>query len=395
MTNSKHPMNPSPAGADVRPSGPALQAKLLARLAGFPDAIRLSRGDPDFATPRHIIHAVRDVLWRQISDQIAPPEGREDLRRAIAARLQRVNHLEVDPTAEVVVTQGGQEAAFLMILAAVGSGDEVIVPEPNYYSYGDAIRFTGARPVPVPTSVDTGFAVDPDRVRRAVTDRTRALLLVSPNNPSAAVMSPEVVRDLVQLAADRDLLILADDTYDQFLYDEAVHTSPGALDGAGGRTLTINTCSKTYAMTGWRLGWVAGPAPLVARVRALKEATTGGTSTLAQAAALTALTGPQDVVTEMLAAYARRRTLTLAALAAMRLPYGMPMGGQFVFVDIRPLGLSSLAFAEQVLERAHVLVGPGIVFGADWDGFVRVAWLLPDDQLVEGLARMAGAVRGL
>jgi aspartate/methionine/tyrosine aminotransferase len=334
-------------------------------------------------------------LSRQTFDEIAPPEGREDLRRAIAARLQRVNRFEVDPAGEVVVTQGGQEAAFLMVAAAAGPGDEVIVPEPNYYSYGDAIRWVGATPVPVRTLVENGFTVDPDRVRSALTDRTCAMLLVSPNNPSAAVLSPDVVHALVELADAHDLLILADDTYDQFLYEDAVHTSPAALRPARGRTLTVNTCSKTYAMTGWRVGWIAGPAPLMARVRALKAASTGGTSTLAQAAALEALTGPQGVVADMLAAYARRRSLTLAALDAMGLPYGKPMGGQFVFIDIRSVGLSSLAFAEQLLERGRVLVGSGAVFGADWDGFVRLAWLLPDDQLAEGLARMADAVRVL
>ncbi len=377
------------------PSGTALVAALTAKANTYPDTIRLSRGDPDFATPEHIVDAVRRHLQHRPVDEIVPPEGRADLRIAIAERLRRINHLAVDPAKEIVVTHGGQEAAFLMIQAVVGYGDEVIVPEPNYYTHRDAILFAGGTPVPVLGSGADGFRVDPEQVGAAITPRTRALLLVSPNNPSAGVLAPEDVRALVALAEERDLVILADDTYDQFLYEGAVHTSPASLPDAAPRSLTINTCSKTYAMTGWRLGWITGPAGVIARVRELKEATTGHTSSLVQVAALAALTGPQDIVAEMRATYTRRRALTLAALDRMGLSYGNPQGGQFVFVDVRPLGLPSLDLAAQLLERAHVFVGPGVMFGRDWDGFLRIAWLLPEEELVDGLQRMAVALRTL
>jgi aminotransferase len=382
-----------PEGQTVR--GPAVASALQAKAARLPDLIRLSRGDSDFATPPHIVAAVHRHLSGLSHDAILPAAGSAELRRAIADRVRRVNHLDVDPKTEVVVTEGAQEAAFLMILAAVGPGDEVIIPEPNYYSYPDAVRMAGGVPVGVHCPVDRDYAIDPDAVRRAITAHTTALLLVSPNNPSANVITPETVRVLAGIAEEHDLLVLADDTYDRFLYDDAAHTSPGALPEARARTLTINTCSKTYAMTGWRVGWVCGPADLMARVRKLKEATTGGTSSLGQEAALAALTGPQDVVDVMRAAFARRRADTLAALDAMGLPYGRPAGGQFVFVDIRSLEIPSVACADRLLEAAHVLVGPGLVFGPAWDGFLRIAWLVPDDELREGLRRMAEVVGAL
>jgi aspartate/methionine/tyrosine aminotransferase len=195
--------------------------------------------------------------------------------------------------------------------------------------------------------------------------------------------------------AERNLWILADDTYDEFLYDGATHTSPASLQRIQHRTLTINTCSKTYAMTGWRIGWVTGPAEIMPRVRAIKEATTGATSTLAQVAALAALTGPQEIVAEMRREFATRRRLTLDALDGMNLRYGMPYGGQFVLVDISSLQMPSLEVARLAFEREHILLGAGAVFGEQWDQFIRIAWLLPRRELAEGMERMRRVVQSL
>jgi aminotransferase len=371
-----------------RPTGTALLYGLLERAKQFPDAITLGRGDPDFPTPEHIRAAAREAAAR--GDPAPPPvEGLPALREAIAARLHAVNGIAADPSTEIVVTQGGQEAIALMALTALRPGDEIIVPEPNYNTFKDAIALAGARSVPVVTSVDEDFAVDVARIAAAVTERTRALLLVSPNNPSAAVIPPDQVRALAALAEDRDLLVLADDTYDRFLYDGAVHLSPAALPGMKRRTLTLNTLSKTYAMTGWRVGWVAGPEELMRRLRRVKEAVSGGTSVVAQHAGIAALTGPQEAVAAMHQAYIRRRRIILDALDAMGLTYGRPLGGQFVFIDARRYGRGSLELCSQILEEAHVLVYPGVSFGEAWDGFLRMTFLQPEELLREGLRRMA------
>lgn len=383
------------AKVQVPPTGTSLFYSLMSELKKYPDAINLGRGDPDFTTPAHILEAVRRWLEAPDADLRAPGRMRDELLRAIATRLREVNGIDVDPSTEIVLTQGGQEALFLMIQTVLAPGDEIVVPEPNYSSYADAIAFAGGVQVAVKTRIDENFVLDPDRVRAAITPRTRALVMVSPNNPTAAVLSPDRVNALTAIAEEHDLLILADDIYDRFLYDDHVHTSPASLDGMKPRTLTLNALSKMYAMTGWRTGWVAGPAPLIEQVGRIKEAASGGLSLLALRAGIAALTGPQDGLYEMQAAYGRRRRIVMDALDGMGLPYGVPQGGQFILVDISPTGLSSLDLARRFLEQAHVLVSPGISYGESWKGFIRMTFLQPEPILQEAMRRIADVVTRL
>jgi aspartate/methionine/tyrosine aminotransferase len=382
--------------ADTRPpqTGTSLLYTLLAQVHGYSDGIDLGRGDPDFTTPAHILNAVREALDAPRTLDAAAGVHAE-LLEAIAARLWDINRIAVDPRHEIVLTQGGQEALFLMVQAAVGPGDEVIAPEPHYNTYTDAIRFAGATRVPVKTAVEENFDVDPDRVRAAITPKTRALILISPNNPTAAVLSPDRVKALATLAQEYDLLILADEVYDRILYDGAVHTSPASLPGMRARTLTLNALSKSYAMTGWRLGWVAGPPPLIAQVGRLKEATSGGISVLSVWAGIAALTGPQEPLLEMQTAYARRRRIVMDALDGMGFRYGTPQGGQFVLADMRRLGVPSVDLARRLLDEGHVLIYPGTSFGESWNGFMRITFLQPEPILREALDRVAGVVSRL
>ncbi|MGH7427134.1 MAG: pyridoxal phosphate-dependent aminotransferase [Candidatus Methylomirabilaceae bacterium] len=389
---SLNPAGRQPAKVQVPLTGTSLFYSLMAELKRYPDGISLGRGDPDFTTPSHILEAVRGWLDAPEADLRAPGRVRSELLAAIAARLRNINGIDVDPATEIVLTQGGQEAIFLMVQTALGPGDEIIVPEPNYSSYADAIAFAGAVQVPVRTRIDENFVLDPDRVRAAVTPRTRALVMVSPNNPTAAVLSPDRVEALTAIAEEHDLIILADDIYDRFLYDGHVHTSPASLDGMKARTLTLNALSKMYAMTGWRIGWVAGPAPLIEQVARIKEAASGDLSLLSQRAGIAALTGPQDGLFEMQTAYGRRRRIVMDALDGMRLRYGVPQGGQFILADISPTGLSSLDLARRLLEEGHVLVSPGISYGDSWRGFIRMTFLQPEPVLREAMRRIADVV---
>ena len=291
---------------EKKKGGTSLLYSLMAEAAGYDDTIVMGRGDPDFDTPAHIIAAAKEAMVQHHSDS-APPEGLLSLRQAIAERVERVNGVSYDPETEVVVTNGGQEALFLMVLAIVSPGDELIVPEPNYSTYLDSLSFAGGRKVEVSTSPLEDFRADPAAVRAAVSERTRALLLVSPNNPAANVISPADMQAMMQIACDHDLFVIADDIYDLFVYDDFVHTSAASLPGGRERTLTLNALSKAYSMTGWRLGWITGPADLMARVRELKAAITGATSIISQHAGIAALTGPQDAVQMMADAYSRRR----------------------------------------------------------------------------------------
>lgn len=379
------------ANNDKKKQGTDLLYDLIAQARSFSDTIILGRGDPDFDTPEHIIDAAERAMHDHGSEYV-PPEGVPALRQAIARRVKEVNDIDVDPETEVVVTNGGQEALFLMVLATVASGDEVIVPEPNYNTYNDSLRFVGGVKVAVPTYARDDFHASPEEVRKAITERTRALLLVSPNNPTAGVISPADMHTFVEMAAEHDLLILADDIYDLFVYDEFEHSSPASLPGGKERTLTLNALSKAYAMTGWRLGWIVGPADLMDAVRRLKAAVTGGTSVVSQYAAVAALEGPQEPMQKMREAYVRRRRIVLEALDEMGLRYGMPKGGQFVYADITHTGFSSAELAQKILQEQHVLVYPGSAFSKAREQYLRMTFLQPEDKLREGLQRMKVAM---
>ena len=374
--------------------GTSLLYQLIGEARTYDDVIIMGRGDPDFDTPAHIVAAAKDAMIHHHA-QYTPPQGLLSLRQAIADRVKRVNNIDVDPETEVVVTNGGQEALFLMVLAVISPGEEMIVPEPNYNTYADSLAFAGGCKVEIQTYPETAFRADPADVRRAISDKTRALLLVSPNNPAASVISPADMQEMLRIAQEHDLMILADDIYDLFVYDDFEHISPASLPGGKERSLTLNALSKSYSMTGWRLGWIVGPADLMSRVAELKAAISGGTSVISQYAGFAALTGPQDAVEMMAAAYRERRSMVLDALDAMGMNYGLPQGGQFVFADIGFTGMDSAEVAQRMLTEQHVLAYPGSAFSKDRKDYLRMTFLQPEDQLMEGLERMKTAMQNI
>lgn len=380
--------------SNQKKQGTNLLYALFGEARTYDDAIIMGRGDPDFDTPEHIVVAAKEAMIQHHADYV-PPDGLPQLREAIAERVKKINNIDVDPETEVVVTNGGQEALFLMIMATTLPGDEMIVPEPNYNTYNDALAFAGGVKVDISTFPQNDFRADPDDVRKAITDKTRSLLLVSPNNPAANVISPDDMDELLQIAIDHDLIILADDIYDLFVYDDFKHISTASLPGGKERTLTLNALSKAYSMTGWRLGWVVGPADLMARVKEIKTALNGGTSIIAQYAGIAALTGPQEPVEMMAAAYRKRRKMVLEALDDMGMSYGMPQGGQFVFADISFTGMGSAEVAQKILTDQHVLAYPGEAFSKDRKDYLRMTFLQPEDKLKEGLERMKIAMQNI
>jgi len=372
-------------------TGTALFYSLIAKAKEL-DAIVLGRGDPDFDTPANIVEAANRAMQMD-NLKPSPVEGLLDLRKAISERVKRINDIDVDPETGVVITNGGQEAIMLMVLASIGAiGDEMIVPEPNYSTYNDALEFAGGNKVGIPTLLEKDFAVDPGLVEQAVSDRSAALLLVSPNNPTASVIPTETMQTLVNIAEKNDLIVLADDIYDQFIYDGGVHCSPQSLEAGKDRTLTLNAFSKAYAMTGWRLGWITGPPDLMAKVKTIKASVSGPANVVAQHAGIEALTGPSDALEDMKARYVRRRKVVLDAFDSMGIKYGMPQGGQFIFGDVSHLGIDSVELAARILEEEHVLIYPGGAFAPDSKYYVRVTFLQPEAKLKEGLERMGKAL---
>jgi len=379
--------------ATEKPRGTAFLYSLLAQIRQYDDGIPMGRGDPDLDTPAHIVEEVNAFLDTDQTSLRSPLTGLPELREAIAKRMTAINNIEVNPENEVVVTNGGQEAVFLIIHAFVQPGDEILVPVPGYNSFVNAIEAAGAVKVDVPTYAEEAFEVKPDRVASAITSKTKTVILNSPNNPSAGVIAPQNVREIVELAANHDLTIFADEIYDRYIYDDAEHLSPASLPRGKDRTLTLNATSKGYSMTGWRAGWVVGPEDLIRRVAELKAALSGPTTLIAQKAAIAALTGPQDCIQEALGIYARRRRIILDALDEMGISYGMPRGGQFVFADISSTGVDCWTLVQRVLEEAHVLIYPGAAFGDDWINFIRITFLQPDELVIEAMERMKRVVQ--
>ena len=287
-----------------------------------------------------------------------------------------------------MVTNGGQEALFLMVQSIIDKDNEIILPEPNYNTYKDAINFAGGIRIGVPTKREESFRADPNLVEEAVTPRTRAIVLASPNNPSGAVISPEDHRAFVAIAERHDLKILSDEIYDFFVYDNLEHLSPATLPGARERTITLNAVSKMYAMTGWRTGWLVGDAALIQPIKRLKAALNGGTSLVSQLGALSALQTDDSVPLEMKKALERRRAIVMQGLDRISIPYGIPQGGQFIFADIGRLEMGSLAFCEWILENTQVLLYPGATYGIDFDDSLRITFLQNESKLEEAMNRI-------
>jgi aminotransferase len=350
-------------------------------------AISLGLGDPDLPTPAHIIEAAKQAIDEGRTGP-APTGGLLELRQAISRKLARDNGVHADPETEVLVTTGGQEALFLLIQALIEPGDEVIVPDPRYTSYDTAIELAGGRMVLVPTDEAHDFELDPDEVRARITARTKLLLLISPNNPTAGINSPETVRRLAQIAIDHDLIVVADEIYEKFVYGDSTHLSIGSLPGMRERTITLNGLSKTYAMTGWRIGYLAAPAPFIDTARRLKEMVNVQAPTMSQWAAVAALDGPQECVEEMRREYDTRRRVLMRALDSLGFSYGHPRGGLYVWANIASTGIDSTTFSYLCLKEGDFLIFPGVAFGAPWDDYVRITILQPVDVLGVVMSRM-------
>jgi len=355
------------------------RSQMISMAKGIPNLINLGRGDPDLPTPPHIIAAAKKAMDEgktHYTDWAGIPE----LREAIAAKLRKENGLDVDPS-EVLVTVGGQEAVFLLMFSLINPGDEVIVPEPRYTPYDTAIQVAGGKMVPLITRPENEFQIIPKEVEKLITPRTRALLVISPNNPTGAVMPKERLEELADLAIRHDLIVISDEIYEKLTYDGFKHWSIGSLPGMKERTFTVNGFSKAYSMTGWRVGYVAGPREVIAAMIQLKYAVSICTSSISQEAALAAITGPQNCVIETARIYNERRLAVMQRLDQLGIPYVVPRGAFYIFPDIRKFGLTSFDFCRFILEKAQVLLFPGTAFGEAGEGFVRISLLAPVEQI--------------
>jgi aminotransferase len=359
--------------------------------ATMDDVISLGIGEPDFPTPGPILKAGMHSLELG-QTHYTSNSGTIELRTALAEHLQRLYGVVYDARSEILATVGVSEALYLALTAVLDPGDEVIVPTPCFVAYQPEIAFAGGTPVPLATTVDDQFQVSAQAVEALITPKTKALLIGYPNNPTGAVMSRERLMALAEVAARHDLLVISDEIYDRLVYGGHQHVCFAALPGMQSRTVTLGGFSKDYAMTGWRIGYAAAPAALLAELRKVHQYTIMSAPTMAQAAGLEALRNGDEHVAAMVAEYDRRRRLIVSGLNELGLPTFEPLGAFYAFPSVRASGLSDEAFAEALLQEERVAVVPGNAFGAD-GAFVRCSYATAYEKIEEALDRMRRFMR--
>lgn len=387
---------------------PSVTVELNARVAQMIrdgiDIIKMNIGEPDFNTPDNIKDAAKQAIDNNFT-RYTPTPGIPDLIQAIIEKLKKDNNLEYAPN-EICVTTGAKQALYEAVLTLVGEGDEVIVPTPCWVSYEDMIKLAGGVPVTVPT-IEKGekrFHLDLERIEKAITSRTTAIMINTPNNPTGVVYTKEELEGLAQLCIRHDIWIISDEVYEKLIYEDAVHVSLASISKeAWNRTVTINGCSKTYAMTGWRLGYAAAPAAFMKKMRGMQGHITSGVNAISQKAAVEAISGPQESVEKMKNEFDRRRimmykklcdipgiTLVSAEGAFYLLPdvssYFGKTWGKGVIHD-------SCDMAEYLLEKAKVAVVPGDGFRAP--GCLRLSYSNSYEKLSEGIERIEEALKEL
>ena len=368
----------------VPPSG---IRKFFEILAHMDDVISLGIGEPDFDTPRSIIEAGVESL-REGRTHYTSNYGTLELRKALARHLERLYEVRYDPANELLITVGASEAVDLALRATCNPGDEVILHEPCYVAYVPAIVFAGGTVVSVATRFEDDFALDPAAVEAAITSKTKALFLGYPCNPTGAVLPDDAQAELAAIAERHDLLVYSDEIYDRLAYGSYRHRAFSSLPGMHERTILMGGFSKAYAMTGWRIGWMAAPAAILEGMLKVHQYGIMTAPTVSQDAALVALVDGEPEVERMVAEYDRRRRLLVDGLNRIGLETFEPRGAFYVFPRITSTGLDAETFARRLLEEEHVAVIPGGAFGPSGEGHVRACYATSYEQLQEALLRI-------
>lgn len=368
----------------------AVSDKANALKAAGQDIIALAGGDPDFATPDHITAAAFAAIENGATHYPGPMKGIVPLLEAIADTMARDNGVHVNPKTDVVVTPGGKWALNLALSAVVNPGDEVLYLEPVWVSYPPMIMLAGGVPVPVSLPSEDNFRVTADLLREKVTPKTKAIMVNSPSNPTGRVLTQEEVDAIVEVALEADLYVISDEIYDKLVFDGGQHIPLAAQPGMAERTMVINGLSKTYAMTGWRLGWIAGPTPMLKLAARLNSQTVSSAANFTMHAAVAALNGPQDCVVEMRESYKARRDFMVPALNAIDGVQCRSIEGAFyLFPRFPNSNKNSLELADALLDKAGIAGTPGIAFGSSGEGHVRFSIATAQSELERAVERLA------
>ena len=374
--------------ATLKPSG---IRKFFDIVATMKDVISLGIGEPDFDTPAPILEAgIRSLKMGQT--HYTSNSGILELRQALAQHIQRLYSVAYDPGSEIVITVGVSEALYLALTALLNSGDEVIIPTPCFVAYQAEVILAGGVPVEIPSRMEDNFQPRPEAIEAAITPKTKAILIGYPNNPTGAVASRDVLVELEKVAEKHDLIVISDEIYDQLVYG-IPHVCFPSIPGAKSRTLLLGGFSKDYAMTGWRIGFAAGPAEIMGGLLRIHQYTIMSAPTTAQAAALEALCCGSEFVEAMRNEYNRRRELIVGGLNQLGLPTFEPRGAFYAFPQISVTGMDDETFSQKLLEEERVAAVPGSAFGAGGEGFVRCSYATAYDKIEEALNRMESFMR--
>lgn len=379
----------APGAKNMRPSG---IRKFFDIAAEMDDVITLGVGEPDFDTPWQIRAAGIKSLEAGHTFYTSN-SGLAALRTEICAYMQRRFGLAYSPATETLVTVGGSEAIDGAIRALVAPGEEVLIPEPSFVCYHPITTLCGGVPVPIPLKSENSFKLTAEALRAAITPKTKILVFPYPCNPTGAVMRREDIEPIVEVLRDTDIIVLSDEIYGELTYGDTPHVSIASFPGMQQRTIVVNGFSKTYAMTGWRLGWANGPAPLVGVMNRIHQAAIMCAPTTSQYAAIAALRDCDGEVALMREEYDTRRRFLMRKFKELGLPCFEPEGAFYVFPDIRRSGLSSEAFCERLLQEQKVAMVPGTAFGDSGEGFVRISYAYSLDHITTALERLGQFLR--
>lgn len=354
--------------------------------------VHFELGEPDFETPQHIKDAAKRALDQGYT-RYSPNAGLIELRQAIAEKLKNENKFEVDPATQICVTVGSQEAAYLAIICTIEPGEEVLIPEPGYYTYRNCVEMAGGVPVSVPMDGEKNFSLDAADVEKKITSRTKMLIVNSPCNPTGSIVTRKQLAALDELATRHDLLILSDEIYEKIIYDGEEHCSISSLSNDPDRILTLNGFSKAYAMTGWRIGYLVGSKEILSQAVKVQQSLLASAATFAQKGAEEALRGPQEPVARMVKEFQRRRDVIIDGLN--RIPgfsVGKPKGAFYAFVNVKQLGRTSEELADHLLNEAKAVTTAGSAFGPSGEGYLRISYATSIESIRKGLSSIEQAV---
>jgi aspartate/methionine/tyrosine aminotransferase len=360
----------------------------------IPGVINLGIGQPDFDTPAFIREAAKKALDNGYT-RYPPAKGFQEVREVIAQKVKEKNNIIADPNSEIFVAVGAMQVIFNTVLHLIESGDEVIVIDPGY-DYYSQIRLFGGVPIPVPAFEKNLFKVNPEDIRAAITDRTKLIIINSPSNPTGALLDADILNEIARIARENNVFVLSDEPYEHIIFDGKKHVSIGSFEGMKERTISAFTLSKSYAMTGWRVGYAVAPKAIIDEMEKLMEHMVSGVTAMAQRAALAAIQAPQDCVSEMVGEYDKRRKIIHEGLNAIEgISCILPESTFYAFPNISRCGLSSWDFAKYLVREHKVAVVPGSIFGKRGEGYVRVSFAADAEKLREALSRIQKGVEVL